>query len=54
MGWINLPGVSMTLERWVNDSNILGNDQPFFKGLKETPGTHQKGVSLAIFFATRF
>ena len=35
---IGIPGVSMTLEKWVNDPIVLGNDQPFFKGRKETPG----------------
>ena len=28
----------MTLKKWVHDRLILGNDQPFCKGQKETPG----------------
>ena len=28
----------MTLKTWVHDPMILGHDQPFFKGQKETPG----------------
>ena len=28
----------MTLQKWVIDPSILGSDQPFFKGQKETPG----------------
>ena len=28
----------MTLKKWVHDPLILGNDQPFLKGQKETPG----------------
>ena len=30
----------MTLKQWVHEPLILGNDQPFFKGQKETPGSH--------------
>ena len=29
----------MTLPKWVHDPSMLGNDQPFSKGQKETPGT---------------
>ena len=28
----------MTLKKWVHDPFVLGNDQPFCKGQKETPG----------------
>ena len=28
----------MSLQTWVNDPIILGINQPFFKGQKETPG----------------
>ena len=30
--FLSVPGVSMTLKKWVNDPIILGDDQPFFKG----------------------
>ena len=42
-----MPRASMTLKRRVRDPFILGNDQPFFKGQKETPGrgNHQSKPS---------
>ena len=36
-----VPGVSMALKKWVHDPIILGRDQPFLKGQKETPGTQR-------------
>ena len=32
-------------QKWVNDPVILDNDQPFFKGQKETPGGFRPRVS---------
>ena len=29
----------MTHKKWGHDPLILGHDQPFFKGQKETPGS---------------
>ena len=32
--WV--PGVSMTLQKWVHDPFILGNDPPFFKAHRDS------------------
>ena len=40
-----LPGVSMTLEKWVYIP-ILGGNDPIFKGHKETPGSETRSTGL--------